>query len=266
MLALVQQLFLERAGRTLYQHELYKFMQDYSIDLWEPGKDAKSGCGLFLLPENPNSIDIEKYTGGEAQLNNPEYIIIHHSATKQGDAETFRRYHVQVNGWKDIGYHYVINNGTYKPDGLIEKGRGEKEVGAHAIGYNNRSIGICLVGNFDEDRPTEAQMQALVQLCKDIMQRYNIPAKNVLGHRETGAKKTCPGKNFDMNAFRKMLEGKSVEKKDYEGHWAEEYIKKAINAGYMTGYPDGSFKPDNPITRAEFARVLSFIIDKLERR
>lgn len=53
-------------------------------------------------------------------------------------------------------------------------------------------------------------------------------------------------------------------KKDYEGHWAEEYIKKAINAGYMTGYPDGSFKPDNPITRAEFARVLSFIIDRLE--
>jgi len=54
--------------------------------------------------------------------------------------------------------------------------------------------------------------------------------------------------------------------KDYEGHWAETYIKKAINYGYMTGYPDGSFKPDNPISRAEFARVLSFIIDKLERR
>jgi len=69
-----------------------------------------------------------------------------------------------------------------------------------------------------------------------------------------------------MAAFRKRLEGKPVEKKDYEGHWAQPYIEKAINYGYMTGYPDGSFKPDNPITRAEFARVLSFIIDRLERR
>ena len=75
----------------------------------------------------------------------------------------------------------------------------------------------------------------------------------------------CPGKNFDMAAFRKRLEGGKMTK-DYEGHWAQQYIEKAINAGYMTGYPDGSFKPDNPITRAEFARVLSFIIDKLERK
>jgi hypothetical protein len=106
----------------------------------------------------------------------------------------------------------------------------------------------------------------LNKLCRDIMARYNISVNNILGHRETGANKTCPGKNFDMDAFRKRLGGEPVEKKDYEGHWAQPYIEKAINAGYMTGYPDGSFKPDNPITRAEFARVLSFIIDRLERR
>ncbi len=268
MLALVQQFFLERAGRTLYQRELYKFMKDYSIDLWEPGHDTKSGYGLFLLPENPNSIDIEKYTGKEEpQLNKPEYIIIHHSGTKEGDAETFRKNHIEVRGWRDIGYHYVINNGTYQPDGLIETGRSEAEDGAHcnSDGMNRKSIGICLVGNFDIDKPTIAQMEALERLCRDIMARYKIPASKVLGHGEVAAT-NCPGKNFDMDAFRKRLEGKPVEKKDYEGHWAEEYIKKAINAGYMTGYLDGSFKPDNPITRAEFARVLSFIIDKLERK
>jgi len=98
------------------------------------------------------------------------------------------------------------------------------------------------------------------------MKRHKIPVSHVLGHGEVkGSATACPGKNFDMNTFRKRLEGKYVIK-DYEGHWAEEYIKKAINAGYMSGYPDGSFKPDEPITRAEFARVLSFIIDKLEGR
>ena len=267
MLALVQQFFLERAGRTLYQHELYKFMQDHSIDLETEGHDHKTGYGLFVLPD-PDEIDVWKYIGKEEehQLNKPEYIIIHHSATQQGDVETFRRAH-KAKGWRDIGYHYIIGNGTYSGDGEVETGRTEAEDGAHcsADGMNRKSIGICLVGNFDIDKPTIAQMEALERLCRDIMARYKIPVSKVLGHGEVAAT-NCPGKNFDMAAFRKRLEVKKVEKKDYEGHWAQPYIEKAINAGYMTGYPDGSFKPDNPITRAEFARVLSFIIDKLERR
>lgn len=269
MLALVQQLFVEKAGRTLTQEELYTFMQDHSIDLWEPGHDVKSGYGLFLLPSDPDSIEIAKYIGKEeTQVNNPEYIIIHHSATAQGDAETFRRNH-KAKGWRDVGYHYVVSNGTYKPDGLVETGRTEAENGAHcdADRMNSRSIGICLVGNFDVDKPTAAQMTSLEKLCRDIMTRHKIHVSKVLGHGEVkGAATNCPGKNFDMAAFRKRLEGEEVIKKDYKGHWAETYIKKAINYGYMTGYPDGSFKPENPITRAEFARVLSFIIDKLERK
>ena len=111
MLALAQEFFLERAGRTLTQDELYAFMQDHSVDLWEPGHDTKSGYGLFMLPENPNSIDIEKYIGKEEpQVNNPEYIIIHHSATAQGDAETFRRAHM-AKGWRDMALLHVIGNG-----------------------------------------------------------------------------------------------------------------------------------------------------------
>jgi N-acetylmuramoyl-L-alanine amidase len=202
----------------------------------------------------------------EPVVNNPEYIIIHHSATAQGDVETFRRAH-RAKGWRDIGYHYVIGNGTYSGDGEIETGRTEAEDGAHCSvdGMNRKSIGICLVGNFDKDKPTPAQMEALERLCRDIIERHKIPVSKVLGHGEVAAT-NCPGKNFDMAAFRKRLEGKPVEKKDYEGHWAQTYIEKAVNAGYMTGYPDGSFKPENPITRAEFCRVLSFIIDKLERR
>ncbi len=65
MLGLVQQFFLEKAGITLSQHELYKFMMDYAIDLWEPGKDNKSGYGWFTLPSDPESIDISKYIGGD---------------------------------------------------------------------------------------------------------------------------------------------------------------------------------------------------------
>lgn len=263
MLALVQQLFLEKAGRTLTQDELYEFMIDHSIDLWEPGRDTKSGYGLFLLPENPNSIDIEKYTGGEAQVNNPEYIIIHHSATAQGDAETFRKNH-KAKGWRDIGYHYVINNGTYQADGLVEVGRTEYEDGAHCKpdGMNFKSIGICLVGDFDKQKPTPAQMEALGRLCRDIMTRHKIPPFKILGHGEVaGANTACPGKYFDMRRFR--AEVLDVGKKDYEGHWGETSIKKAVNkkgndgSSIMGGYPDGNWKPDQTPTRAELATILN---------
>jgi N-acetyl-anhydromuramyl-L-alanine amidase AmpD len=201
MMAIYYSWFYEQYRRYPTPDEAKAFLFANCMDMEEQGRDDRTGHGLFVLPKEIPEVKV---------VNRPKYIIVHHSATKQGDTETFRRYHVEVNGWKDIGYHYVVNNGTYKSDGLIEKGRDEKEVGAHAIGYNDKSIGICLVGNFDEDRPTEKQMQSLIRLCKDIMRRYNIPAKNVLGHRETGAKKTCPGKNFDMEALRRMLEEKVI--------------------------------------------------------
>lgn len=255
MLALVQQLFLEKSGRTLTQDGLYAFMQDHCIDLWKPGKDTKSGYGLFLLPEDPESIDIAKYIGVEEdtpKMNNPEYIIIHHSATAQGDAETFRRAHM-AKGWRDIGYHYVINNGTYQPDGLVEIGRTEYEEGAHAINYNARSIGICLVGDFNKTKPTVAQMTSLETLVRDIMTRHKIPVEEVLGHGDVN-ETDCPGKNFDMKTFREELT--KVDKTDYEGHWAKTSIDKAKAAGIMAGYPDGTFKPDQAVTRAELAVIL----------
>ena len=264
MLALVQQFFLEKTGRTLTQNELYEFMKNHSIDLWEPGHDTKSGYGLFLLPENPDDIDIAKYIEKEEpQLNNPEYIIIHHSATAQGDAETFRRAHM-AKGWRDVGYHYIIGNGTQSGDGQIEKGRAENESGAHckADGMNRKSIGICLVGDLNVQRPTTAQMESLKQLCRDIMSRYRMPAGNILGHGEVkGSATACPGKNFDMKKLRGRLEVPEV-KIDYKGHWAESSIQKVKNEGLMSGYPDGSFKPDQKVTRAELATALARLIER----
>lgn len=59
------------------------------------------------------------------------YIIIHHSATDHGDVESFRRHHRNVNGWIDVGYHYVIDN---DPDGEVQVGRPLAQAGAHARG------------------------------------------------------------------------------------------------------------------------------------
>lgn len=142
------------------------------------------------------------------------YLVIHCSDSKWGDVETIRSWHA-ARGFSDVGYHYVITNahphGTKKldpaSDGRIHKGRAEDIAGAHAVGFNHKSLGICLVGRGEVDF-TQPQMSSLFRLCRELMLRYDIPPERVLGHRETYPAGTPPAKscpNMDMNAVRAVL-------------------------------------------------------------
>jgi hypothetical protein len=112
-------------------------------------------------------------------------------------------------GWDELGYHFVIGNGTDSGNGQVEVGpRWPKQKwGAHAKTpnneYNDFGIGICLVGNFDIERPTAQQTKSLARLIAYLMKTYNIPAARVLGHSDT--KPTdCPGRNMNIAAIRRM--------------------------------------------------------------
>lgn len=83
------------------------------------------------------------------------------------------------------GYHYVI-----RIDGIVERGRGLNEIGAHCAGLNSNSIGICLIG---VDSFTSEQWNSLRNLLKDLKTSY--PAVTIHGHREFSTK-LCPG--FDV--------------------------------------------------------------------
>lgn len=137
------------------------------------------------------------------------YIIVHCSATESGSVQAFRDYHVKHNGWRDIGYHWVIGNGHGMPDGQIEPGREELDLGAHCLGYNDTSIGICIVGNTDKTPPTIAQYEMLVSKLVQLCQKYMIPTSHILGHRETPSGKaegkTCPGTLVDMDKLREVV-------------------------------------------------------------
>lgn len=119
-------------------------------------------------------------------------IIIHHSATENGNAETFRRFHKETNGWDDIGYHFVVTNANGGTDGEVQKGRAIEKQGAHAKDRNSNSIGICLVGN---DKFTDRQKIATVWLVTVLCCKYNIEPseKTIQIHHET-----CPGPGLDM--------------------------------------------------------------------
>ncbi|MBC8105095.1 MAG: N-acetylmuramoyl-L-alanine amidase [Anaerolineae bacterium] len=138
-----------------------------------------------------------------------KWIVIHHSATPRGGAVAFNRMH-QEKGWDELGYHFVIGNGTDTADGQIEVGpRWPKQKwGAHAKTPNNefneRGIGICLVGNFDLERPTPEQMRALTKLTTYLMKTYRIRPQDVIGHGETKAT-DCPGRFINLAALRRQL-------------------------------------------------------------
>jgi len=125
----------------------------------------------------------------------PTHIVIHHSATATDiTAQQIREEHLK-RGWDDIGYHFVI-----AVDGSIEKGRNEDVVGAHALGINQHSLGICCIGNFQIHDIPHAQLAALQTLVEELSLRYSIPAAQIIGHCDVtceergGRRSQCPGK------------------------------------------------------------------------
>lgn len=131
-------------------------------------------------------------------------IILHMSYTPPSmdiGADEIRDWHVRQNGWRDIGYHYVIRR-----DGRVETGRALDVAGAHVSGENHDSIGICLVGGKHRSRDTHdcnftsAQWRALDRLCRDLLLRF--PGAQISGHRDWAAR-ACPG--FDAVEWGKTL-------------------------------------------------------------
>lgn len=140
-----------------------------------------------------------------------KYIIIHHSATDEGNSLCFNLAHYSRGFRKGLGYHFVINNGTKgKIDGQIEVSPRwiKQEDGSHckAGGMNHKGIGICLVGNFSKEQVTKKQMDSLVYLVNILRKYFNVPVKNILGHGHvSGAKTECPGKYFPWDEFKNRL-------------------------------------------------------------
>lgn len=130
-----------------------------------------------------------------------EEVILHTSATP-GDwvegktleemTREIRRWHVEGNGWKDIGYHRVFG-----PEGDMALGRSLWTIGAHVAGHNAGTIGLCMIPvktitkmGTPEDFYTKAQIEAVKGFLRELSQMTEI--KKVSGHNEY-SNKLCPG-------------------------------------------------------------------------
>ncbi len=139
------------------------------------------------------------------------HIVVHHSASAVGSAAIFDKAH-RERGWDGLGYHFVIGNGSASGDGEVEVGYRWKrqQAGAHAgnAEYNQAGIGICLVGDFEhgDSRPSAAQMASLRRLVRFLQVKTGVPTSEICGHENVPGKSTqCPGKNFNLAAFRSSL-------------------------------------------------------------
>ena len=125
-----------------------------------------------------------------------ERITIHHDAMSASGFRTANDAKVRLNdimrahrnnGWADIGYHYAID-----PLGNVWAARPIQLQGAHVRDWNERNLGIMLMGNFMHERPTPKALASLQRLVRSESARYRVPAARISTHREL-AVTACPG-------------------------------------------------------------------------
>ncbi len=158
---------------------------------------------------------IDEIRRAPVQRSRWKFIIVHNSGTRQGNARAFDYYHRRVRKMQNgMAYHFVVGNGTSSGNGEVEVGeRWRQQINGghvHSDYLNNISLGICLVGDFNRDRPTRVQLEATEELVRYLRERCGkveggrIPVRP---HREMNPPRwatDCPGDAFPYSWFRKF--------------------------------------------------------------
>lgn len=166
--------------------------------------------------------------------NIPRWIIVHHTGgtdlnplcdTSNQTFDVVDEYHRKKWNFRSslgyyLGYHYYIDK-----SGKLTQARLDDDEGAHTIGMNLDSIGICLAGNFDLTEPTLPQIETLKTFIRRKMSQYDISIENVVPHRHF-ANKTCYGRNLKDNWVKTLLNVPITQQCAPERDIIEQQVKK----------------------------------------
>src|SRR5688572_16657055 len=151
----------------------------------------------------------------ETDVRIPTHIMVHHSLTKDGATVSWgaiERYHREVMGWRDCGYHAGVeltgapSLGPYGYQGLIGRPLAAMAAACPQGNMNNVALHVCCVGNYDLVVPPLRLLEVLIaRVLLPWMREYGIPPENVVGHRDYNPAKTCPGSRFDLGRLRRMV-------------------------------------------------------------
>ncbi len=190
-------------------------------------------------------------------------IVLHHSAgplaTEPDPAAAIRQIwteHAITNGWGDIGYHYLVDS-----FGNVYQGRdgGDGVIGGHDYTSNDYAEGICCVGNYMTEQPTDAMIQAVSWIIAQRCQRWGLAPSiaSVIGHRDDYAT-SCPGDNLyaRLPDIRQMAAGHVIpttiqedemrmipvsdDHKKWDGFYTRDQV---LSIGPHTGYEPGVAEP-----------------------
>ncbi|MHB8642522.1 MAG: N-acetylmuramoyl-L-alanine amidase [Gaiellaceae bacterium] len=177
----------------------------------------------------------------------PEYspalqlAIVHHTVNTNAyscsDSASIVRgimaYHVQSNGWNDIGYNFLIDR-----CGNVFEGRyggvDKNVVGAHALGFNRNSVGIALIGTFDSVKPTDAQLAALEKLIAWRLDVAHVDPASTVSYISGGNAKFHAGTTVSLRA---VSGHRDVYATDCPGTALYGYLPAVAQAVAKTGLP-----------------------------
>lgn len=128
----------------------------------------------------------------EPPSRNIHTVFVHCSASDKAnhdDVSVMRNWHVNGNGWSDVGYNYFITK-----KGHIQAGRPVSRIPAGQKGHNNGTIAICCHG-LKEELFTAQQFQSLIAFCQAVNAAYSSKEIRFRGHKEV-ANKACPVFNY----------------------------------------------------------------------
>ncbi len=119
----------------------------------------------------------------------PEPVLFHDYRTTAERLELIRRSH-RNRGWADIGYHFVVDRA-----GRVWEGRPLQYQGAHVSNNNSNNLGIMVLGNFDRQTPSGAQLDALQIAVRSLRRQYRISTRHIYTHQEFNPT-SCPGREL----------------------------------------------------------------------
>lgn len=176
----------------------------------EPVQSIDDGSALRAIPRstwtnrNPSLSNINL-------MNGVARITVHHEGftpvefddveTTQRRIQVIQNVHTRDRNWADIGYHFIVDRA-----GRLWQGRDLRYQGAHVRDNNPHNVGIMLLGNFDKQRPSPAQMRTLLETVTKLQRYYRVGAHKVQTHQEI-VRTACPGRTLQAQVQSARVSG-----------------------------------------------------------